>query len=566
MKKIWFDHYPKGVPHEININEYQSVVEMLERSFKEFKNRPAFSNLGYTMTFGELDMLSARFAAYLQNTLGLQKGDRVAIQMPNLLQYPVVMFGVLRAGMIVVNMNPLYTPREMEHQLRDSGAKAIVIVANFAKNLEEIFSHLSLKYVVITELGDLLPLPKRLIVNTVVKYVKKMVPQYAIPGAESLNSALSRGKREKFKPVELKPDDIAFLQYTGGTTGVSKGAMLTHRNICANLLQTSAWMAPRLIPGEEVIITALPLYHIFSLTINCLSFMRIGSHNVLITNPKDIPGFIAELKKWPFTVFTGVNTLFNALLNHPDFAGVDCSHLKISVGGGTAVQTAVAQKWKTVTGTPLAEGFGLTEAAPVVCCNPIDGTHKLGTIGLPFPSTEVALLDDDGKEVKMGEPGEICVKGPQVMAGYWQRPDETEKVLVDGWLKTGDVAIMDNEGYFKIVDRKKDMILVSGFNVYPNEIEDVVATHPRVLEVAAVGVPDDKSGEAVKIFVVKRDQSLTEQDLMAFCKERLTGYKLPKYIEFRTELPKTNVGKILRRMLRDGPADGQSKQSAAQAP
>jgi long-chain acyl-CoA synthetase len=553
MEKIWLKSYPKNVPAYVDTEVYRSLVHMLEESFQKFSDRPAFANMGKILTFSEIDRLSQDFASYLQKGLGLKKGDRIGIQMPNLLQYPVVMFGALRAGLVVVNTNPLYTPREMQHQFNDAGVKAVVIVANFAKNLEEIFPNVVVKNVIVTEIGDLLGFPKSFLVNSVIKYVKKMVPQYTIPGAISFREALAKGRTLKFDPVDIELDDLAFLQYTGGTTGISKGAMLLHRNICANLLQTSAWMSPRLIPGEEVVITALPLYHIFSLTVNCLTFMRCGGLNVLITNPKDIPGFIKELQKWKFTVFTGVNTLFNALLNHPAFSRLDFSKLKISVGGGMAVQTSVAEKWKRVTGSPLVEGYGLTECSPVISCNPIDGSERLGTIGLPFPSTDVSIRDDDGNEVPLDQPGEICVKGPQVMAGYWQRPDETEKVLKDGWLYTGDIGVMSQDGFIKIVDRKKDMILVSGFNVYPNEIEDVIASHPGVLEVAAIGVPDEKSGEAVKVFVVKRDPGLTVEALIEYCKKRLTAYKQPKFIEFRNELPKTNVGKILRRALRENP-------------
>jgi long-chain acyl-CoA synthetase len=496
--------------------------------------------------------LATNFAAYLQNKTDLVPGDKIAIQMPNILQYPVALYGAMKAGLIVVNTNPLYTPREMEYQFKDSGAKAIVIVANFADSLEQVIKNTSIKHVFLTEIGDLMGFPKKHIVNFVLKYVKKMVPSFNLPQAISFSTALADNGL-KFKKVKILPDDIAFLQYTGGTTGVSKGAILNHFNIVANMEQMNAWMQTAVKDRIEVIITPLPLYHIFSLTVNCLGFMSKGGKNVLITNPRDIPGFVKELKKHKFTIITGVNTLFNALLNNEDFNKLDFSHLKVTVGGAMAVQRLVAERWKKVTGCVLTEGYGLTESSPAASANPIvGGKDRIGTIGLPIPSTEFKLMDDDNQEVALGEPGEIWIKGPQVMQGYYNKPDETAKVItVDGWLKTGDIAIFTEEGYFKIVDRKKDMILVSGFNVYPNEIEDVVASCPGVLEVAAIGIPDEKSGEVVKIFVVKKDQSLTEEAVMAYCKENLTGYKLPKHIEFRAELPKTNVGKILRRALRD---------------
>lgn len=547
----WIKQYPKGVPAEINPNKYNSLIDLLEGSFIKFSSLPAYENMGKSLSFKEIETYSEYFAAYLQNVAGLKKGDRIAIQMPNLLQYPIAMYGAIRAGLVVVNTNPLYTAREMEHQFKDSGATAIVIVANFAHNLEKILHNTSIKTVIITEIGDMLGSFKGALVNFVVKNFKKMVPKYNLPDAISFMEVLKQGKYERYTKPDVKPADIAFLQYTGGTTGVSKGAMLTHKNIIANMEQISGWMIPSLRDTEETVITALPLYHIFALTVNGLAMLKIGAKNILITNPRDMPAFIKELRKHPFTVITGVNALFNGLLNQPDFAKLDFSNLKIAVGGGMAVQKVVAEKWKQVTGVSLAEGYGLTETSPVLTCNPIDGTEKIGTIGLPLPSTELTVLDDEGNPVPVGQPGEICAKGPQIMPGYWQRPDETEKVFINGWFKTGDIGIQHEDGYFSIVDRKKDMILVSGFNVYPNEIEEVIAAHPKVLEVAAVGVPDDKSTELVKVFIVKKDQSLTEEELKAYCKENLTAYKMPKLIEFRTELPKSNVGKILRRLLKE---------------
>jgi long-chain acyl-CoA synthetase len=551
-KNLWLKNYPEGVPHEVSPNTFNNVVEIFEQSCKNYSDLPAFENMGAVLTYADLERLATNFAAYLQNKTDLVPGDKIAIQMPNILQYPVALYGAMKAGLIVVNTNPLYTPREMEYQFKDSGAKAIVIVANFADSLEQVIKNTSIKHVFLTEIGDLMGFPKKHIVNFVLKYVKKMVPSFNLPQAISFSTALADNGL-KFKKVKILPDDIAFLQYTGGTTGVSKGAILNHFNIVANMEQMNAWMQTAVKDRIEVIITPLPLYHIFSLTVNCLGFMSKGGKNVLITNPRDIPGFVKELKKHKFTIITGVNTLFNALLNNEDFNKLDFSHLKVTVGGAMAVQRLVAERWKKVTGCVLTEGYGLTESSPAASANPIvGGKDRIGTIGLPIPSTEFKLMDDDNQEVAMGEPGEIWIKGPQVMQGYYHKPDETAKVItVDGWLKTGDIAIFTEEGYFKIVDRKKDMILVSGFNVYPNEIEDVVASCPGVLEVAAIGIPDEKSGEVVKIFVVKKDQSLTEEAVMAYCKENLTGYKLPKHIEFRAELPKTNVGKILRRALRD---------------
>ncbi|MEC5396252.1 long-chain-fatty-acid--CoA ligase [Uliginosibacterium sp. H1] len=554
MEKVWLKSYPQGVPAEIDINEFRSLGHLFDVSVAKFADRDAYLNMGGSITYRELNELSARFGSYLQNELKLARGTRVAIMMPNTLQYPIAMFGALRAGYTVVNCNPLYTPRELEHQLKDSGAEAIVILENFACNLQKVIGATQIKHVVVTSLGELLGL-KGLIVNLVVRHVKKMVPPWQLPGHINFKQALALGSREPLKPVDVTHDDIAFLQYTGGTTGVAKGAVLTHRNIVANLQQAHAWIKPRLREGQETIITALPLYHIFSLTANCLTFMKIGATNVLITNPKDIPGFIKELAKHKFTAITGVNTLFNALLNKPEFAQLDFSELRCALGGGMAVQRAVAEKWQQVTGIPLREAYGLTETSPAVCINPLDIAAYNGSIGQPVPSTEISIRDDDGNEVPLGQPGELCVRGPQVMRGYWNRPDETAKVMTaDGYLKTGDVATVDEQGFVRIVDRKKDMILVSGFNVYPNEVEDVAATHPGIVEVAAVGVPDEHSGEAVKLYVVRRDPALKVEDVIAHCKKSLTGYKVPRQVEFRTELPKTNVGKILRRALRDEPA------------
>jgi long-chain acyl-CoA synthetase len=551
MEKIWLQSYPTGVPAEIDADRYRSINEVFEEACRRFGPKPGFIHMGRTLTFAELDRHTAQFASYLQHVCGLKKGDRIAIQMPNTLQYPIAMFGALRAGLIIVNTNPLYTPREMAHQFQDSGAQAIVIMANFAHNLEQVIGQTGIKHVIVTEIGDMLPFPKGWVVNAAVRYIKKMVPAYNLPGAVTFKQALAQGAAKAPQPVDVSAEDIAFLQYTGGTTGVSKGAVLTHRNICANMEQNYHWMGTMLKEGEETVITALPLYHIFSLTVNCLTFMRYGGRNVLITNPRDIPAFIKELQAVPFTVITGVNTLFNALMNHPDFAKLDFSRLKCTVGGAMAVQRAVSDRWKEFTGKPLIEGYGLTEASPVVSCNPIAGGEQIGTIGLPFPSTEIKIVDDDGHELPLGEAGELCVRGPQVMKGYWNRPDETDKVLQDGWLHTGDVAQASADGFFRIVDRKKDMILVSGFNVYPNEVEDVLAKHPKVLEVAVIGVPDEHSGETIKAFIVKRDASLTVEELKEYAKTELTGYKVPKHYEFRDELPKTNVGKILRRALRE---------------
>lgn len=552
MEKIWLKNYQSGVAAEIDINEFQSVAEVFERSAAKFRDRPALACMDKILSYGELDQLSANFASYLQNTLGLGKGSRVAIMMPNLLQYPVAVFGTLRSGCTVVNVNPLYTPRELEHQLKDSGAETIVILENFANVLEQVLPRTPVKNVVIATIGDMLGFPKRLIVNFVVRKVKKMVPPWQIAGHTSFNDALALGARQPMRKVAIGHDDIAFLQYTGGTTGVSKGAMLTNANIVANMLQAGEWVKHSVREGQEIIVTALPLYHIFSLTANLMVFTELGAMSILITNPRDIPGFVKELKKYKVTAITGVNTLFNALLNNPDFKTVDFSTWRLALGGGMAVQKAVADKWKDVTGTPLIEAYGLTETSPAACINPLDLKAYNGTIGVPIPSTDIQIRDNEGREVSIGEPGELCIRGPQVMKGYWQRPEETAKVIdSQGFLATGDMAMITPDGFVKLVDRKKDMILVSGFNVYPNEIEDVVALHPGVLEVACIGVPDDKSGEVVKVFVVKKDQGLTEADVLSHCRANLTGYKVPKAVEFRQELPKTNVGKILRRALRD---------------
>ncbi|HMY49509.1 MAG TPA: long-chain-fatty-acid--CoA ligase [Rhodocyclaceae bacterium] len=552
MDKIWLQSYPPGVPPEVDLDEFSSLVDLFEQSVRKFAARTAYVNMGKSLTYGELDELSARFAGWLQGELGLGPGARVALMMPNCLQYPVAMFGVLRAGLTVVNVNPLYTARELEHQLKDAGCEAIVIVENFAHTLQDVLPSTPVRHVVTTGLGDLLGFPKSLLVNFVVRHVKKMVPAWSLPGSIAFREALAKGATHPLRPVMLGHEDLAFLQYTGGTTGVAKGAMLTHGNIVANLQQAHAWIGPYVREGEELIVTALPLYHIFSLTANCLTFFKIGAENLLITNPRDIPGFIAELAKVRFTAITGVNTLFNALLNHPDFEKLDFSSLRLALGGGMAVQQAVAERWKAVTGRPLAEAYGLTETSPAVCINPLDLPEFNHSIGLPISSTDVSLRDDEGYEVLLGEPGELCVKGPQVMKGYYNRPEDTARVFTrDGYLRTGDVAVIAPDGYVRIVDRKKDMILVSGFNVYPNEVEDVVASHPGVLEVAALGVPDERSGEAVKIFVVRKDPTLTAEALIAHCRQGLTGYKVPHYVEFREELPKSNVGKILRRALRD---------------
>ncbi|CAI0775036.1 Long-chain-fatty-acid--CoA ligase [Serratia quinivorans] len=551
LDKVWLKRYPADVPAEIDADRYSSLVEMFENAVKRYADQPAFMNMGEVMTYRKLEERSRAFAAYLQNELGLQKGDRVALMMPNLLQYPIALFGILRAGMVVVNVNPLYTPRELEHQLNDSGASAIVIVSNFAHTLEKVVFNTQVKHVILTRMGDQLSAAKGTLVNFVVKYIKRLVPKYHLPAAISFRSALQRGRRLQYVKPDIINSDLAFLQYTGGTTGVAKGAMLTHRNMQANVAQAKAAYEPLFRDGQELIVTALPLYHIFALTVNCLLFIELGGRNLLITNPRDIPGLVKELGRYPFTALSGVNTLFNALLNNADFHQLDFSTLRFSVGGGMSVQKAVADKWEKTTGKHLLEGYGLTECAPLVTCNPHDLKHYSGSIGLPVPSTDIRLVDDNGNDVPVGEPGELWVKGPQVMLGYWQRPDATDEVLKDGWLATGDIVTVDDMGFVRVVDRKKDMILVSGFNVYPNEIEDVVSQHPKVLECAAIGVPSDVSGEAVKICVVKKDGSLTKEELLTHCRRQLTGYKVPKIVEFRDELPKSNVGKILRRELRD---------------
>jgi len=551
-ERPWLASYPKGIPAEIDPSRYRSVAALLAECCERFRHRPAFFNMGRTLTYDDLDKKSAALANYFLNDLKLARGDRVAIMLPNVLQYPVAIMAVLRAGLTLVNTNPLYTARELKHQLTDSGAAAIVVLENFAHVLADVIGETTCKHVIVTALGDMLGFPKGAITNFVVRKVKKLVPPFSLPKAVPFNAALSRGAREAAPKVEIDADDIAFLQYTGGTTGVAKGAMLTHRNMVANMLQALAWIRPNMREGEEVVVTALPLYHIFALTANMLVFARVGGYNHLITNPRDMPAFVKAIAKIRFTALTGVNTLFAGLLNTPGFDKVDFSRLHLTLGGGMAVQRAVADRWKKVTGCTLAEAYGLTETAPAVCINPLDIPDYNGSIGLPIPSTEVSIQDEDGKTLPIGEVGELCVRGPQVMKGYWQRADETANVLApDGWLRTGDIARIDEKGYVYIVDRKKDMILVSGFNVYPNEIEDVVAQCTGVLEVAAVGVADEKSGEAVKIVIVRKDPALTVEDIRAHCRDNLTGYKQPKYIEFRDSLPKTNVGKILRRELRD---------------
>ncbi|MBM3344945.1 MAG: long-chain-fatty-acid--CoA ligase [Betaproteobacteria bacterium] len=554
MEKIWLKSYPPGVPVEIDWHQYKSLGDLFEQSCGKFRDRPAYYNMGVTISFGDLDRLSRAFGAWLQSK-GLPKGTRIAIMMPNCLQFPICAFGALRAGYTATNVNPLYTPRELELQLKDSAAEAIVVLENFAHVLQQVRAHTAVKHVVVTSLGEMLGL-KGMIVNLVVRKVKKMVPAWDIPGALRFKDVLAQGASLELKRVEVGHEDVAFLQYTGGTTGISKGATLLHRNILANLEQACAWLRPFLDESQpQAIITALPLYHIFSLTANALLMMKLGGLNILITNPRDIPGFVKELSKVRFTMFTGVNTLFNALMQHPDLGKVDFSAVKVTLGGGMAVQKAVADQWKKATGVTLVEAYGLSETSPAVTINPLDLKEYNGAIGLPLPSTEISIRGEDGRELPFGEAGEICIRGPQVMAGYWNRPDETAKVMTaDGFFTSGDMGVIDQQGYVRIVDRKKDMVKVSGFNVYPNEIEGVVAMHPGVLECAVIGVPDAHSGEAVKLFVVKKDAALTEDDLRKHCHENLTGYKRPKHIEFRAELPKTNVGKILRRALRDGGA------------
>jgi long-chain acyl-CoA synthetase len=550
VEKVWLNHYDKAISTEINPDRVSSLVDIFESSVSQFANKTAFINMGHQITFEDLDVLSLQFASYLQH-IGLRKGDAVALMMPNLLQYPVALFGVLRAGMVVVNVNPLYTPRELKHQLTDANVKTIVIVENFASTLEKVIKETPVKNVVLTGLGDLLPLPKKWIVNFAVKYVKKMVPEHQLSNTVSFSQALATGEGKTYTRPELVGSDLAFLQYTGGTTGLSKGAMLTHRNMVANLEQVSGMLEVSVEAGKDMVVTALPLYHIFALTSNCLTFLKYGCPNLLITNPRDMPGFVKELSKYPFAVLTGVNTLFNGLLNTPGFADLDFSHFKFGLGGGMAVQRPVAEKWQKITGQVLIEGYGLTECSPVVSVNPFNASEYKGSIGLPLPSTDIKICNEEGEELPIGEAGELFVQGPQVMLGYLGREEATAEVLKDGWLATGDIARIDETGFLYIVDRKKDMILVSGFNVYPNEIEEVAAMHDGVLEAAAIGIPHEVSGEVVKLFIVKQDDSLTEEMVVAHCKSLLTGYKVPKYIEFKDELPKSNVGKILRRELRD---------------
>jgi len=551
MEKAWLKSYPPGMPETIDVDAFQSVAEVFNQAVAKYGDSPAFTNLGTTLSYADMDRLTDNLASFLQRLPNMRKGDRVAVMMPNVLQNPIAIFAVLRSGFTVVNTNPLYTTRELKHQLSDSGAKAIIVMENFCNVLQEVIDESPIQHVITTQLGDMLKFPKSLIVNLVVKYVKKMVPEFSLPRSISFKSALKIGAQKPYDPAKSSHEDIAFLQYTGGTTGVAKGAMLTHRNMIANMQQASAWIKDQLEENKETIITALPLYHIFSLTANCLTFMKVGAENYLITNPRDMPGFVKELKNVSFTAITGVNTLFIGLMNTPGFDEIDFSGLKMTLGGGMAVQKPVAERWKKATGVPLIEAYGLTETSPAVCINPLNLAEYNGSIGLPVPSTEVSIQDEDGNLLPQGESGELCVRGPQVMKGYWKREDETVKVLTpDGWLKTGDVAKMDTAGYFRIVDRLKDMILVSGFNVFPNEIETVIAGHEGVLEVGVIGEPDEKCGEIVKAVIVKKDQSLTKEDVIKHCKESLTGYKVPKIIEFRPELPKTNVGKILRRELR----------------
>lgn len=549
---VWQKSYPKGVDKEIGPIQHKSLSALFEDSCKKFGDRVAFENMGAQLTFKQVDELATHFAAFLQQKLGLKKGERIAIQMPNLLQFPVAFIGALKAGLIVVNTNPLYTPREMEHQFKDSGASAIVIVENFAFNLESIKEHLpNAKHIIITSLGDMLGTVKGAITNFVVRKIKKLVPPFKLPGAIQFKTAMAEGAKLKFNPVNLDVEDLAVLQYTGGTTGISKGAQLSHRNILAHNLMVQQWFKPYINPEQQdIIVTAIPMYHIFALTVNGVLMMSCGVKNVLITNPRDMKGFCKELQKHKFSIMTGVNTLFNGLLNAPAFSSLDFSALHGAIGGGMAVQDAVALKWEQVTGKPLVEGYGLSETSPVLCCNPLDGKHKRGSIGIPVPSTEVAIFDEAGNQLAQGETGEICARGPQVMRGYWEKDNEGVFFHKE-WFRTGDIGLMDPDGFFKIVDRKKDMIKVSGFNVFPNEIENVLASHPKILEVAAIGVPDEKSGEVIKIFVVKKDQSLSEKEIIDYCHENMTKYKVPKHVEFRKELPKSNVGKIIRRILKE---------------
>ncbi|MAE85477.1 MAG: long-chain-fatty-acid--CoA ligase [Flammeovirgaceae bacterium] len=550
--KPWIESYPAGVPKSIDADKYGSLAELFVESRSKYSDLPAYENMGKIISFEELGELSDRFASYFQNDLGLKPGDKIAIQLPNVIQNPVVMYAALKAGLVVVNTNPLYTPSEMRHQFKDSGAKAIVILANFAANLEEIIKDTSIDHVIITELGDMLGGVKGALVSFVVKKIKKMVPAYSLPEAIPFKKILKEARSESFTAPKIDANDLAFLQYTGGTTGVSKGAMLTHRNLIGNLQQIECWLKQaNPVEGKEIFIAALPLYHIFALNAHALLPAKVGAKNVLITNPRDMKGFVKELKKHPYTLITGVNTLFNGLLNTPGFAELDHSTIKVALAGGMALQRAVFDKWEKVTGKRIAEAYGLTETSPGLCINPLSEGNRVGTIGLPLPDTDVKLLDDEGNEVAEGERGELCCKGPQVFTGYWQREEESESSFINGYFKTGDIATMDPDGYFRIVDRKKEMILVSGFNVYPNEVEDAIATHPKVLEVGAIGVPDSKSTEAVKVYIVKKDQSLTEQEIIDHCKDNLTGYKRPKHVAFSEELPKSNVGKILRRLIKE---------------
>ena len=552
MEKLWLNSYEQGVNAEIDITQYSSISDVFRQSVEKFAHQPAFQNMGKTLTYAEVGKLAEDFASYLQNVLKLPRGERVAIMLPNLLQYPIALFGILQAGLVAVNTNPLYTPRELEHQLKDSGATTIIVLENFANTLELVLPRTQIKHVIVASVGEMFGFFKGTLMNFVLRKIKKMVPEYRIAGAIPFQTTLKEGAAHTFRPVTLTREDTALLQYTGGTTGVAKGAILSHGNICANMLQAKEWIKNQLREGKETVIAALPLYHIFALTVNLMIFTNAGSKIILITNPRDMKGFIGELKKERISVFIGVNTLFNGMVNQPDFATVDFSNLRLTLGGGMATQKAVAEKWKKITGTPIVEAYGLTEASPGVCCNPLNIEAYSGGIGLPVPSTEVELRDADGKEVGVGQPGELWVRGPQVMKGYWNRPEETAKTIdARGFLETGDIAVMDEKGWLKLVDRKKDLIVVSGFNVYPNEIEEVVSHNDKVMEVACIGVPNEKTGEALKVFVVKKDPSLTKEELIEFCRTELTAYKVPKDIEFRDELPKSNVGKILRRELRE---------------
>ena len=552
MEKLWLNSYEQGVNAEIDITQYSSISDVFRQSVEKFAHQPAFQNMGKTLTYAEVGKLAENFASYLQNVLKLPRGERVAIMLPNLLQYPIALFGILQAGLVAVNTNPLYTPRELEHQLKDSGATTIIVLENFANTLELVLPRTQIKHVIVASVGEMFGFFKGTLMNFVLRKIKKMVPEYRISGAIPFQTTLKEGAAHTFRPVTLTREDTALLQYTGGTTGVAKGAILSHGNICANMLQAKEWIKNQLREGKETVIAALPLYHIFALTVNLMIFTNAGSKIILITNPRDMKGFIGELKKERISVFIGVNTLFNGMVNQPDFATVDFSNLRLTLGGGMATQKAVAEKWKKITGTPIVEAYGLTEASPGVCCNPLNIEAYSGGIGLPVPSTEIELRDADGKEVPIGQPGELWVRGPQVMQGYWNRPEETAKTIdARGFLETGDIAVMDEKGWLKLVDRKKDLIVVSGFNVYPNEIEEVISHNDKVMEVACIGVPNEKTGEALKVFVVKKDPRLTKEELIEFCRTELTAYKVPKDIEFRDELPKSNVGKILRRELRE---------------